>query len=215
MALDFLGALGGATQAVGAIGSLASSLGGLFGKQQKVPQQATDALNLQSSLMRGLSGGNSPEFNNMMQAERDRSREALIKAVNEIVRQNRRGMTRGPVSVLSNPDRRDEAIARALMGIYENEGDKARAAAKQTALGMLGQAGGVAQGNIAASNLNYMGARNAAADRALGFSTIGQFGSRGVQDLSSLFSGLGAGAPSTTINDPMAQQKKAISGGIY
>ena len=39
-----------------------------------------------------------------MQEEQNNSRSTLLKAINEIVRQNRRSMTRGPAGVLVNPD---------------------------------------------------------------------------------------------------------------
>ena len=208
MALDFLGALGGLAQGAGAVGSLASSLGGLFGNKQKVPAAATEAMNLQSSMLRGLTGGNSPEFNNMMQEEQNNSRSALLKAINEIVRQNRRSMTRGPAGVLVNPDRRDEAIARSLMGVYENETDRARAKAKQSAISILSGAGAVGQNALKLADANYNAGITNASNTARGF----RFGGQGIQELltggSKFLSDLGAGAASTTINEtPMDRFK--------
>lgn len=219
MALDFLGALGGLAQGAGAVGSLASSLGGLFGNKQKVPAAATEAMNLQSSMLRGLSGGNSPEFNNMIQEEQNNSRSALLKAINEIVRQNRRSMTRGPAGLLVNPDRRDEAIARSLMGVYENETDRARAKAKQTALGILGQAGSVGQNALGLSTFaNNAGMQNAS-NMASGFAAGGAGANRLLGGIQQLLGGggsdLGAGAASTSINDARGQEKRLMRGGLY
>ena len=215
--LDFLGALGGLAQGAGAVGSLASSLGGLVGNKQKVPAAATEAMNLQSSMLRGLTGGNSPEFNNMMQDEQNNSRSTLLKAINEIVRQNRRSMTRGPAGVLVNPDRRDEAIARSLMGVYENETDRARAKAKQTALGILGQAGAVGKNAMDLSTFaNKAGTQNST-NMSRGFREGGQ----GIQDLLSGLSRytgeLGAGAASGSINDYKPRgydPKSGMFGGV-
>jgi len=216
VALDFLGSL---AQGAGAVGSLASSLGGLFGKKQKVPGEATNALKLQYSLMQGLAGENSPEYAQMVKAEQDNSRSALLKAVNEIVRQNRRSMTRGPVGVLVNPDRRDEAIARSLMGVYENETDRAKAKAKQTALNILGQAGAVGQNALGMSTFaNNAGMQNSS-NMASGFAAAGAGANRlfgGIQQmLGGGGSDLGAGAASTSINDARSQERRSIRGGLY
>lgn len=203
MALDFLGALGSAGSALGGIGAGVSAISGLFGKgKAKLPAEAVEASRLQSSLLRGLTGGNSPEFNNMVQSEANNSRAALLKAVNEIVRQNRRSATRGPVGVLINPDRRDESIARALMGVYENENDRARAQARQTAMAALGGAGGVAN---TALNMQRVGEQNRIdrmTGRAQGFQAAGQGIARGADAFGQIMSALGGGAPSTNINQP-------------
>ena len=215
MALDFLGALGMAGSALGGLGAGASALSGLFGsKKVKLPAEAVEAQRIQSSMLRALTGGNSPEFNNMVQQEASQKRTALLKAVNEIVRQNRRAMTRGPAGVLVNPDRRDESIARALMGVYENEDDRARAAAKQTAIGILGGAGGVAN---TAMNMQQTGMDNrrlGMADRATGFQVAGQGLSRGADAFGQIMTALGAGAPSTTINAPRFD-RRGTPQGIY
>lgn len=217
--LDFLGVLGGAAEGIGALGSLASSLGGLFGGKQKIPAGVQEAANIQSSILRGLTGGNSPEYNNMVQAERDNARTALLKAINEIVRQNRRSMTRGPAGLLINPDRRDESIARALMGVYENENDRAKAAAKQTALGVLGQAGNVAQTGLGLFNTGNEARRQGAADMATGFSVAGTGANRLLGGLQQLLGGggsnLSAGAPSTTLNDAVGQNRRLFAQGLY
>lgn len=220
MALDFLGALGGLAQGAGAVGSLASSLGGLFGKKQKVPGEATNALKLQYSLMQGLAGENSPEYAQMVKAEQDNSRSALLKAVNEIVRQNRRSMTRGPAGVLVNPDRRDEAIARSLMGVYENETDRAKAKAKQTALGILGQAGAVQQNAMGLGNYANNASNQNALGMASGFSAAGAGANRLLGGIQQLLGGgggsdLGAGASSTSINDARGQERRSMRGGLY
>jgi hypothetical protein len=213
VALDFLGALGSAGSALGGIGAGASAIYGLFGGgKQKLPAEAVEAQRLQSSLMRGLTGGNSPEFNNMVGAEANNSRTALLKAVNEIVRQNRRAMTRGPAGVLTNPDRRDESISRALMGVYENENDRARAAAKQTALGVLGQAGGVANNALRADEYGRVSGAQRTAGRATAFQAAGSGISRGANDFQNIMSALGGGAPSTSINDTRPRAYNPQSG---
>lgn len=202
MALDFLGALGSAGSAIGGIGAGVSAIAGLFGKGKvKLPAEAVEAQRIQSSLLRGLTGGSSPEYDNMVASERDRSRTELLKAVNEIVRQNRRASTRGRVGVLVNPDRRDESIARALMGVYENENDRARAAAKQTALGVLGGAGNVANTSLNMQQVGEQNRINRMSGMAQGFQAAGQGVARGADAFSQILSALGAGAPSTNINE--------------
>jgi len=215
VALDFLGALGMAGSALGGLGAGASALSGLFGsKKVKLPAEAVEAQRIQSSMLRGLTGGNSPEFNNMVQQEASNSRSALVKAVNDIVRQNRRAMTRGPAGVLVNPDRRDESIARALMGVYENEDDRARAKARQTAMGILGQAGGVANTAMGMQQAGQDSRRLGMADRATGFQVAGQGLSRGADAFGQIMSALGGGAPSATINSPRFDRRGAPQ-GIY
>lgn len=215
--LDFLGSLGGLANGLGQAGSVISAVGGLFGNKQKVPAAATEAMNIQSSMLRGLTGGNSPEFNNMMQAEQNNSRTALLKAINEIVRQNRRSMTRGPVGLLVNPDRRDEAIARSLMGVYENETDRARAKTKQDAISILSGAGGVAQNALRLEDARTKAGSANALNMSQGFQKSGM----GIKDLlssiGSFNSDLGAGGASTTINEYKPRgynPKSGMFGGV-
>lgn len=211
--MDFLGALGMAGSALGGIGSAGTAIAGLFGsKKAKLPPEVAEAQRIQSSLLRGLTGGNSPEFNAMVEGEANNSRTALLKAVNEIVRQNRRSMTRGPMGVISNPDRRDETISRALMGVYENENDRARAAAKQTAAQMLGASGGVMRGGMEADQYARSAGANRTADLATGFQAAGKGIQRGSADFASIISALGGGAPSATINSPRFDRRGTPQG---
>jgi hypothetical protein len=124
---------------------------------------------------------------------------------------NRRALQRGPVGVLQNQDRRDETVARALTEGFQNEQERARSRARQIIAGGLSGNIGVAgsAGSMANGALNRRlsgGALRTGANDIL---------FRGLSQGAGALSNLGAGAPSTTINDEYRPRSYNPASGLF
>lgn len=204
MALDFLSGLG-------SLISAGSSVAGMLSRDRK-PKGYEGALQAQQrylDLSDALTNPGNATFGRMRDEEKARSRDALTQAINQILSTNRRMYKRGTVGTFINPDRRDESISRALTQGYQDEDYRAGTRARDIiGRALQGTAAGINPSTALAGFSNNLNWQNASQIAGIG-GMVGQ-GVKAVPDLfnsrnndSSAMSGLGAGAPSTTINEPL------------
>ena len=206
MALDFL-------SGIGSLISAGSSLAGMLSRDRKPAgyESAVAMSDKYRDLTDALTNPGNPTFVRLRDEEKTRSRDALTQAINEIIMRNRRQITRGPVGLFANQDRRDESISKALTQGYQDEDYRAGNKARDTIMRALGYAGGGIGANTQLAGFsNQLGFQNAGQ-----IAGIGRMAGEGLKTIPDLFnlrnnnrdpmSSLAPGSASLTINDDAAQ----------
>lgn len=145
MAFEFLRDALGLAGAAASVGSM-FGLGG--GGESKAMRQAAQR---QAAIAEALANPQSPMFQQARQQAMEQSRTALRDYLDQQARQARRFQTGGGTSFYARNPRRDEAAARMITEMGQNEQAKADAAARAQLSGAAGAYGTAMQGYDVAS----------------------------------------------------------------
>ena len=158
---------------IAGIAGAATGVAGMLGLGRDSGSKETRRLaQRQAAIAEALADPNSPMFQQARQQAMEQSRTAQLQALRDYMtaqqRQARRFARQGNVSMYAMNPRRDEAIARQLAAMGQNETARADAAARQQL------AGGLGAGTEALKGLGYSGARQrqTAENRLLAFPSI-------------------------------------------
>lgn len=143
---------------IAGIAGAATGVAGLLGLGRDGGSKETRRLaQRQAAIAEALADPNSPMFQQARQQAMEQSRTAQLQALRDYMtaqqRQARRFAGQGNVSTYAMNPRRDEAIARQLAAMGQNETARADAAARQQLLGASQGFGSAAQGMGYASEL--------------------------------------------------------------
>ena len=130
---------------LGDVGSAGQSLGTALSAANNIfnPRTASEnpALRAYNELISAAGDPKSSRFVNQAAIHEEMRRKDLLSAINAMMRANRRARARGAIGIGVNPERRDEAVASAILRGFDRAGDQSRLDAQNTLMRQAQQVG--------------------------------------------------------------------------